>query len=190
MRQQLRNITGPLARRSFPIYESVHNREGCPKYQRRLLQTLAQILPAGCIPILVADAGFRRPWIKAVEAQGWYHVGRIRNRELCRSDSQEWRPVKNLYALATTSPKSLGYIEMTQSAPHFIHLYCVRHSAKGPKHQRVTGSIAKTNSAGNQPGASESLGCSPAICRKLSGILRRSSRFKKNACRSKKASGM
>lgn len=32
---------------------------------------------------------------------------------------------------------------MLQSAPHIIHLYCVRHSAKGRKHQRVTGSIAK-----------------------------------------------
>lgn len=32
---------------------------------------------------------------------------------------------------------------MTQSAPYIIHLYCVRHSAKGRKHLRVTSSIAK-----------------------------------------------
>jgi hypothetical protein len=117
--------------------------QGCPKYQKRLLQTLAEMLPKDCIPILVADAGFRRPWIKAVEAQGWYYVGRVRNRDLYRNDAHTWLPVKNLYALASSSPKSLGQIEMTQSAPHFIHLYCVRHSAKGRKHQRVTGSIAK-----------------------------------------------
>jgi len=134
----------PLAGRSFPLYESVHERESCPKYQKRLLQTLAEILPADCIPILLTDAGFRRPWIKAVEAQGWYYVARIRNRELYRSDFSEWQPVKNLYAQATSSPKSLGCVEMTRSAPHFIHLYCVRHSAKGRKHQRVTGSIAKS----------------------------------------------
>lgn len=35
----------PLAGRSFPIYKSVHEREGCPKYQKRLLQTLAEMLP-------------------------------------------------------------------------------------------------------------------------------------------------
>ncbi len=52
--------------------------------------------------------------------------------------------MKSLYALATSSPKSLGRVEMTRSAPHFIDLYCVRHSAKGRKHQRVTGSIAKS----------------------------------------------
>jgi hypothetical protein len=133
----------PLAGRSYPIYESVHEREGCPTYQKRLLQTLAEMLPKDCVPVLVADAGFRRPWIKAVEAQGWYYVARVRNRDLYRRDSNTWLPVKNLYALASSSPKSLGHIEMTQSAPHFIHLYCVRHRAKGRKHQRVTGSIAK-----------------------------------------------
>jgi len=134
----------PLAGRSFPIYESVHEREGCPRYQSRLIKTLAELLPDGCIPILVTDAGFRRPWMKAVAAQGWYYVARIRNRELYRREESEWLPVKNLYALATSSPKSLGRVEMTRSAPHFIDLYCVRHSAKGRKHQRVTGSVAKS----------------------------------------------
>ncbi|MDQ0737880.1 transposase [Pseudomonas sp. W4I3] len=52
--------------------------------------------------------------------------------------------MKDLYVLATSSPKSLGRFEMTRSAPHFIDLYCVRHSAKGRKHQRVTGSIARS----------------------------------------------
>lgn len=87
--------------------------------------------PKDCVPILVADAGFRRPWIKAVEAQGWYYVGRVRNRDLYRNDAQIWLPVKTPYALASSSPKSLGRIEMTQSVPHFIHWYCIRHSAKG-----------------------------------------------------------
>lgn len=134
----------PLAGRSFPIYESVHEREGCPKYQNRLLKTLAELLPDGCVPVMVTDAGFRRPWMKAVAAQGWYYVARIRNRELYRGDENEWLPVQDLYALATSSPKSLGRVEMTRSAPHLINLYCVRHSAKGRKHQRVTGSIAKS----------------------------------------------
>ena len=134
----------PLAGRSFPIYESVHEREGCPRYQNRLLKTLAELLPDGCVPVMVTDAGFRRPWMKAVAAQGWYYVARIRNRELYRREESEWLPVKNLYTLATSSPKSLGRVEMTRSAPHLIDLYCVRHSAKGRKHQRVTGSIAKS----------------------------------------------
>ena len=93
--------------------------------------------------------------MKAVAAQGWYYVARIRNRELYRSGGADWQPVKSLYALATSSPKSLGHVEMTRSAPHFIDLYCVRHSAKGRKHQRVTGSIAKNKVLHGIPGNTE-----------------------------------
>lgn len=35
----------PLAGRSFVIYERVHEREGCPKYQGQLLDALALMLP-------------------------------------------------------------------------------------------------------------------------------------------------
>jgi hypothetical protein len=133
----------PLAGRSFPVYESVHERESCPKYQNRLLKSLVELLPDNCVAILVTGAGFRRPWMKAVAAQGWYYVARIRNSELYRRDETDWQPLKNLYALTAASPKALGRVEMTRSAPHFIDLYCVRHCAKGRKHQRVTGSIAK-----------------------------------------------
>lgn len=80
----------PLAGRSSPIYESVHERASRPRYQKRLLNTLAELLPNGCIPILVTDAGFRRPWIKAVAAQAWYYVAHIRNRELYRSGGADW----------------------------------------------------------------------------------------------------
>ena len=42
----------PRAGRSFPIYESVHEREGCPKFQKRLLQTFAGMLSKDCIRFL------------------------------------------------------------------------------------------------------------------------------------------
>lgn len=95
----------PLAGRSFPIYESVHERVSRPRYQKRLLNTLAELLPNGCIPILVTDAGFRRPWIKAVAAQAWYYVAHIRNRELYRSGGADWQPVNSLYARDFSSLK-------------------------------------------------------------------------------------
>lgn len=78
-----------LAGRSFSIYESVHEREGGPKYRSRLIEKLAELLPDGCIPILVTDAGFRPRWTQALA-------------------------------------------------------YCARHSAKGCKHQEVTGTIAES----------------------------------------------
>jgi hypothetical protein len=133
----------PLAGRSFVIYERVYEREGCPKYQGQLLDALALMLPPDCIPILVADSGFRRPWFKAVEAQGWYYVGRVRNRDLCRLDEQPWQPIKTLYEQASASPKSLGTYQMTRNAPYLTQLYLLREPALGRKHRRVTGTIAE-----------------------------------------------
>lgn len=38
----------------------------------------------------------------------------------------------------------LGRVEMTRSGPHFVDLYCVRHSAKGRKRQSVTSTVARS----------------------------------------------
>lgn len=133
----------PLAGRAFPVYEAVHDREGCPKRQGQLLDALALMLPNHCVPILVTDAGFRRPWFQVVEAKGWYYVGRVRNRDLYRNELGEWEPIKQLYKQATSTARALGLIEMTRSAPHLVPLYCVHQPPKGRKHRRVTGSIAR-----------------------------------------------
>jgi len=133
----------PVAGRSLPVCEVVHPREGCPRCQKRLLEALAAMLPAGCTPILVTDAGFRRPWLQAVEAMDWHYVGRVRNRDLCRFGEQPWQPVKSLYALASASPKRLGCLEMTRSAPWSTPLYAVKQAPRGRKHRRVTGTVAR-----------------------------------------------
>ncbi|OEO25960.1 hypothetical protein AX279_11100 [Pseudomonas sp. J237] len=99
----LRRAAAPLAGRSFTLYEQVHDREGCPKRQQQLLKTLACLLPGNCRPILVTDAGFRRPWFQAVEAQGWHYVGWVRNRDLYRTAEGVWAPIKQLYEQASTT---------------------------------------------------------------------------------------
>ncbi|SEJ54890.1 hypothetical protein SAMN04244579_04766 [Azotobacter beijerinckii] len=72
---------------------------------------------------------------------GWHYVGRVRNRDLCRFGEHPWQPVKDLYALASASPKRLGYLEMTRSAPWPAPLYAAcaagtqtpaRHRDRGP----------------------------------------------------------
>jgi len=73
---------------------------------------------------------------------GWHYVGRVRNRDLCRFGEHPWQPVKNLYALALASPKRLGDLEMTRSAPWPTQLYAVKHAPRGCKHRRITGTSA------------------------------------------------
>ena len=68
--------------RALSIYGEVHPMRcyNNAKTHRRFLHPLQSTVPEGCCPIVVTDAGFRRPWFRDVEALGWDWVGRIRNR--------------------------------------------------------------------------------------------------------------
>ncbi|GAB3384116.1 hypothetical protein GCM10027514_24310 [Azotobacter armeniacus] len=99
------------------------------------------MLPADCRPILVTAAGFRRPWLQAVEARGWQDVGRVRNRDLCRLGERPWQPLKDRYALASASPKRLGDIAMTRSAPWSTRLYAVKQAPRGRKHRLLASNL-------------------------------------------------
>src|SRR5918992_3177425 len=110
----------PLYGRSLTLYEEVHTAKTKekPKTHRQFLQTLKSLLPPGCRPILVTDAGFRTPWFKQIEAFGWDWVGRIRNRhEVQLPGEEEWIPCKSLYPQATSIPKALGRARLTESNP-------------------------------------------------------------------------
>ena len=58
--------------RSVTVYEEVHTLASKDKRRthRAFLEQLQALLPAGCRPIIVTDAGFRTPWFKQVEALG------------------------------------------------------------------------------------------------------------------------
>jgi hypothetical protein len=74
----------PVGGRTLTLYEEVHPRRTCDslKVKKRFLAALKEVLPEGCRPIRVTDAGFRGPWFKAVKHLGWDGVSRIRNRTL------------------------------------------------------------------------------------------------------------
>jgi hypothetical protein len=96
--------------RSVTLYEEVHpqRRLGNAEVQQQFLAHLAELLPAGCEPIVMTDAGFRATWFKAVAARGWAFVGRVRGRELVRSDTGVWIRATSLYAQATEQARNLG----------------------------------------------------------------------------------
>lgn len=59
--------------RSITLYEEIHPqaRYGHPSVHRAFMQKRALIVPAGCKPIVMTDAGFHAPWFKLVVAHGW-----------------------------------------------------------------------------------------------------------------------
>ena len=137
----------PLYGRSLTLYEEVHTAKTKekPKTHRQFLQTLKSLLPPGCRPILVTDAGFRTPWFKQIEAFGWDWVGRIRNRhEVQLPGEEEWIPCKSLYPQATSIPKTLGHARVTASNPIACQLVLYKGKPKGRVHLNRFGQRARS----------------------------------------------
>ena len=118
---QLLRASIPVGGRSLTLYEEVHpqSKLGNRKVQQDFLLNLKNMLPFGCIPIIVADAGFKTPFYRFIEEKlAWHWVGRIRGRDfICRSnETDKWFGAKSLYTQATQTAQSLGEIFWVKSA--------------------------------------------------------------------------
>lgn len=106
----------PFGGRALPIYEETHRLEhmGKRKVEDRFLDQLAAIVPSGCRPILIADAGFRGPFCQAVLARGWDFLVRIRAQCHVRLRTEAvGGDFHRFYEQATTRPKLLGWGEFS-----------------------------------------------------------------------------
>lgn len=118
--------------RALPVYEEVHTRYHHPRDTTRFLRRLKALLPAGCRPVVVTDAGFKTPWYRAVEALGWYYLGRVRSRDRIRlAGSDKWLPNKALHDRATGQPQALGEVLLTRSAALPTRAYLYKQPARG-----------------------------------------------------------
>ena len=139
--------------RALPLYEEVHSRYHHRDDTRAFIKHMACVLPAGCVPIIVTDAGFRGPWFRAIEAQGWFYVGRVRNREYVRTPLESaWFPAKNLYARARTTPRALGELQLPRSAALSTRAYVYRKRARG-RHRLTVQGQRRRNSASEKHAA-------------------------------------
>lgn len=107
---------------------------------QKFLDTLAQVLPEGCRPIMVTDAGFRSPWFRNVEALGWSYVGRVRNRDYVRLVDEH--VPKSLYARTTKTPRALGERWISRANPFLTRAYTYHRSPQG--RHRLTGTRETT----------------------------------------------
>jgi hypothetical protein len=105
----------PIGGRALTIYEEVHpeRKLGNPRVQAAFLRALRDVLPEGCRPIVVTDAGFQGPFFRAVKRLGWDYVGRVRGTAKMRSIAGgDWKTVSDLYATATRNPRDLGHFQL------------------------------------------------------------------------------
>jgi len=79
--------------------------------QKRFLRALKAVLPPGCCPVIVSDAGFHGPFFRAVLGQGWHYVGRIRGTaKMCVGGQPITK--SRLYRRASPTAKDLGSCDL------------------------------------------------------------------------------
>ncbi len=133
-RWQLLRAAVALEGRSVTLYEEVHplDRLAAPHVHAAFLERLGALLPAGCRPILITDAGFRSTWFSLVNQFGWHWIGRIRNRDMVRpGGGGDWIGCKALYPLATSTARSLGDYAYVRRHPVSCQLVLVRRRRMG-----------------------------------------------------------
>ncbi len=131
-RNQVLRVSLAVEGRALTVYEEVHGRKTAvkPKTHVQFLCRLQAVLPPGCRPIVVTDAGFKTPWFQAVEALCW--VSRVRDRRYVKLGSEsDWISVNSLHPQATATPSVLGEVRLARSQAHVCQLVIYKSKAKG-----------------------------------------------------------
>lgn len=98
----------------------------CPKVQKQFLKMLKLILPDECRPVIVTDAGFKVPWLKAVRSNGWHYISRVRGTAHSKTEhSDGFTSCQSLFKQNRRKSQDLGAIELTKSAKYQTHAVLV-----------------------------------------------------------------
>jgi len=146
--QQLLRASVPVGGRAITLYEELHPRDKLANraVQHRFLDRLGALLPSHCVPVVIADAGFRVPFFRYVDHLGWHWLGRIRNRDYVQWDGapHEWVGAKSLYALATPRAQDLGLACWVRHRPLEGRMVLIRQARQGRKDRSLQGPVRRS----------------------------------------------
>jgi hypothetical protein len=97
--------------RALVLTWEVHPRQASnsPVVAASVLSRVAALLPQGTRPIVVTDAGFKKPWMRAILARGWDFVTRVRGRiRLAPSGLKTSVLARTLWDQLSETPKDFG----------------------------------------------------------------------------------
>lgn len=119
--------------RGITLYEEVHPKknENNDKVHKQFLKKLKSILPEGCQPCILTDAGFKNPWFISVLSLGWNYVGRIRGLAHYDDNNQGFRPISGLFTQATKKACYLGLLVIAKTNPMLHHVVLYKGVSKG-----------------------------------------------------------
>lgn len=121
--------------RALTLYEQVHPEKklGTKKVQNKFLQKLKTLLPDGCKPIIITDAGFHNDWFKEIVRLNWDFIGRVRGKKYLKIDKKDWQLCSSLFKRATAIPQYLGETTLCKSNPIKVNLCLFKAKQKGRK---------------------------------------------------------
>jgi hypothetical protein len=119
--------------RALIVYAETHpiSRYLKPDVNAEFLLRLQAVLPAGCRPIIVTDAGFRSPWMKLVVGIGWDYVGRARAPAKVRHDKGcAWSEIEDVWRNVRATPSDLGHYEIGRKSRYLTRFVGIRKRAR------------------------------------------------------------
>ena len=139
--------------RAITLYEEAHPREGFMKarVERRFLSRLAELLGPSRRPVIITDAGFHNPWLRAVAALGWDFVGRGRGRVMLASDTDnDWEHARSMFPLATKTPRTLSKSRRSRANPIQCHFVLVKQPRRYRHDSNIMGRRAQGHYSNKQ----------------------------------------
>jgi hypothetical protein len=115
--------------RALTIYSEVHPEHlyNNSNVNKRFLRHLSNVLPSGCKPVLVIDAGFKGPVYREIIRLGWDFVARARKPNTVRKiNTQAWISINILYARATSVLTDLGVWDVAKYLPVRCRLVLIK----------------------------------------------------------------
>jgi len=154
--------------RSVTLYEEIHpqRKYGDREVHRRFLGRLATLLPTGCLPIIMTDAGFRSTWFDLVTQRHWQWVGRIRGKDMVSIAGGPWKRCTEVYPAATSRAQAFAEALYVRSNPTVCRLVLVKQVAKGRTRYTRAGLRSRSRASTKATrGAQEPwlLACSPGL---------------------------
>lgn len=132
-RWQLLRASIPMSGRAVTILEMVfpESMKGSPRAEKKFLRRLSALLPERVKPIVVTDAGFRTPWLRALTKLGWYYVGRLRGRTRIQIADEAWFDNRELHEKIRAKAQRLEDVRIVQSDPWRMDLVLYRKPRQG-----------------------------------------------------------
>ena len=147
----LLRVSMALQGRAVTVYEEVFPEKlyNSNKAHQLFLKHLKSVLPEGCCPIIVSDAGFKNPWFRLVEAMGWHYLGRVRGNTQIRPEGEmEWESSAHVRQQTRSGfGYDFGAMELAKTDSLVCQMVIINNPPKGTQAKNKDGSKKQSSAS-------------------------------------------